>query len=193
VGRFRSFALLFLPLASACSLIVGLKDREPAADAGDAALDDGNAPDVQSEPPLPQACEAGVQNPDNDHCYAFMSNRLSWGTAESDCVTNWQGHLVSITTGNELTFIEGLVANGIKDASVPDGKDPGVWLGLQLDSSVLDSSTWTTGEPVAFQNFNPFPPNKTGCAFQYSGVFNDHWDVFQCNIGEYYVCERPAP
>ena len=43
-----------------------------------------------------------------DHCYLYVSNRLSWADAENDCISRG-GHLISVHSPIEQGFIGGLV------------------------------------------------------------------------------------
>ncbi len=54
----------------------------------------------------------------NNHCYWYVSAATSWGAAEADCVVEG-GHLASITSAAENTFVNGLASSsfwiGLRD------------------------------------------------------------------------------
>ncbi len=90
----------------------------------------------------------------NGHLYMLTPTRGTW-TAEEAVAVAMGGHLVSINSQAEQNF---LISNFLvgSTATVP------LWIGL-TDQPNHDSesyTTWTTGEPVTFTNFNPGEPNN---------------------------------
>jgi hypothetical protein len=55
------------------------------------------------------ACEGADLYAYGGHCYRFVRSELQWASAESDCVA-WGGHLVSIHSTSEQTFVANIVA-----------------------------------------------------------------------------------
>lgn len=92
-------------------------------------------------------------NGDNGHIYTLTPTRGTW-TAEEAVAEAMGGTLVSINSQAEQDFVISTFLVG-STATVP------LWIGL-TDLSPAGSagySTWITGEPVTYTNFNPNEPN----------------------------------
>src|SRR5207248_589334 len=70
----------------------------------------------------------------NGHNYLFVSTLTTWNLARDYCAS-LGGHLVTITSPAENTFVQNLAGAGDK------------WMGL-TDSAVEGTFVWITGEPV---------------------------------------------
>jgi hypothetical protein len=100
----------------------------------------------------------------NGHYYALTSGPSNWLVAENAAVA-LGGHLVSITSAAEQTFINSTFL------AAPNNKTT-YWMGFidQLNNSVF---TWTSGEAVTYTNWNPGEPNNFGGNENY-GTINWH-------------------
>ena len=104
----------------------------------------------------------------NGHYYEFIDRKMTWSEARSDAALRSYngrgGHLVSITSENENTFIQSLIPDRLFD--------PKAWIGLTdneqfggQESKKLSggSSTagwvWVTGEPVTYTAWATNEPN----------------------------------
>jgi hypothetical protein len=133
------------------------------------------------------ACAGAHMRAFAGHCYLFVAANRKWAEAENDCVA-WGGHLVTITSVEEHSFVLGML-----DAELP-AADPGrgAWIGLN-DIAVEGTFTWISGEPVGFTNWASTADGgvaDTDCVYEYASQFNGHWDDFQCSISTKSVCER---
>ena len=108
---------------------------------------------------------ARAQSPENvtfppvtyeSHTYKLTLTTGSW-TASESAAEAMGGHLVSITSQGEQSFIEStFLASGSPVSNYP------LWIGL-TDMPAHDSKSyvvWTTGEPVTYTNFYPGEPNN---------------------------------
>ena len=86
---------------------------------------------------------------------------MTWTDARQACL-NMGGHLVTVTTAAENTFIFNLWPNG--------------WIGL-TDEAVEGTWRWVTGETYSWSNWNPGEPNNAGnedyIQFVGGGKWND--------------------
>lgn len=111
------------------------------------------------------SASAGAQSPANvvfapvtynGHVYELTVTTGSW-TAEEAAAQAMGGHLVSITSPGEQSFINStFLASTSPVANYP------LWIGL-TDQPNHDSesyTTWTTGEAVTYTNFFPGEPNN---------------------------------
>ena len=90
----------------------------------------------------------------NGHLYELTPARGTW-TAEEAVAEAMGGQLVSINSQAEQNFVDSTFLVG-STATVP------LWIGLTDIPSAgsANYSTWTTGEPVTYTNFNPGEPNN---------------------------------
>ncbi len=129
-----------------------------------------------------------VLNPANGHHYELISTTLSWTDAKSEAEASIfqgvNGHLVTITSGSEDAFVEGLVTD-----------DKRVWIGL-TDEVSEGTFEWVTGEPVTYTNWLTGEPNDANGLEDFvellseppfNGVWNDLPNVWSLNNG--YVVE----
>ena len=105
----------------------------------------------------------------NGHFYAVTDSALTWTAAESVAIS-LGGHLVSITSAAEQTFITTTFLNGAFDFRP-------LWIGLTdlapngggAGSRIY--TRWTTGENVVYTNWNNAEPNNTSPGEDY-GTMN---------------------
>ncbi len=89
---------------------------------------------------------------------------MSWNEAEDFAIANG-GHLVSITSQEEQSFIERALLSG-ENAGIA------AWIGIN-DSATEGVFTWSSGESVVFTNWTPTEPNdQSGEDY---GVINWHY------------------
>jgi hypothetical protein len=88
----------------------------------------------------------------NGHYYALTTGGTTdWHTAENQAVS-LGGHLASITSAAEQSFVAGAFLSGTADHSV-------YWIGL-TDEAVEGTFVWSSGEPVAYTNWESGEPNN---------------------------------
>jgi len=101
------------------------------------------------------------QNNYNGHSYYRSTGSMTWTAAKQACL-NMGGHLVTVTTAAENTFIFNLWPNG--------------WIGL-TDEVVEGQWRWVTGETFSWANWNGGEPNNSNnedyIQFVGGGKWND--------------------
>ena len=97
----------------------------------------------------------------NGHSYYRSTSSATWTTARTNC-TNMGGHLVTITSSGENSFVFNTWPSG--------------WIGFN-DEVVEGQWRWVTGEPVTYTNWNSGEPNNAGnedyAQFVSGGKWND--------------------
>jgi hypothetical protein len=97
----------------------------------------------------------------NGHSYYRSTSSATWTTARTNC-TNMGGHLVTITSSGENSFVFNTWPSG--------------WIGFN-DEVVEGQWRWVTGEPVTYTNWNSGEPNNAGnedyAQFVGGGKWND--------------------
>lgn len=179
----------------ACTDFDGLHASTPT-DASTEPSVDGEAP-PDSEPSesgneQPPGCSGAhlQQDPTSGHCDQFVTVRIDWSGAESDCVT-WGGHLVSILSATEYSFVKTFANTELSREDA--GPDPGIWIGLHRPGGggAPDAGyVWVSGEPLGFANWSAKSPTGKPCVYQYGPQFADCWDDFECTVSANYVCKR---
>ena len=101
------------------------------------------------------------QNNYNGHSYYRSTGTANWTTAKSNCAA-MSGHLVTVTTSGENSFLFNLWPSG--------------WIGL-TDEVTEGTWKWVTGETFSYTNWNSGEPNNSGnedyIQFVGSGKWND--------------------
>jgi hypothetical protein len=101
------------------------------------------------------------QNNYNGHSYYRSTGLMTWTAAKASC-SNMGGHLVTVTTAAENTFIYNLWPSG--------------WIGL-TDEVTEGVWKWVTGETYSYQSWNGGEPNNSGnedyIQFVGAGKWND--------------------
>ncbi|RVU44591.1 lectin-like protein [Rubrivivax rivuli] len=122
---------------------------------------------------------APIFNPANGHYYDINTTLLNWAdakaAAEAMTYNGKRGHLVTITSQAEQSFLE----QNLSNLAFGSGSQFGFWLGASK-SSPNSNFEWVTGEAFSYTNWNPGEPNfdPTPSAlhfFQFSqkGKWND--------------------
>ena len=97
----------------------------------------------------------------NGHSYYRSTGSMTWTAAKAACA-NMGGHLVTVTTSAENTFIFNLWPSG--------------WIGL-TDEVTEGVWQWVTGEAYSYSSWNPGEPNNSGnedyIQFVGGGKWND--------------------
>jgi hypothetical protein len=97
----------------------------------------------------------------NGHSYYRSTASATWTTARQNCI-NMGGHLVTVTSSAENSFIFGVWPSG--------------WIGL-TDEVTEGTWKWVTGETYSWSNWNSGEPNNAGnedyIQFVSGGKWND--------------------
>lgn len=107
----------------------------------------------------------------NGHYYQVYDTPVTWDEAKAHC-ESLGGHLATITSDEENSFIKNLISSGTKNAywlGASDVEEEGVW-------------KWITGEPFEFTDWGSGEPNNDSDedylellikAFNYQSKWND--------------------
>ena len=109
----------------------------------------------------------------NGHSYYRSTGSATWTTARTNC-SNMGGHLVTITTSGEQSFLYGLWPSG--------------WIGL-TDEVTEGTWRWVTGETYSYKNWNSGEPNNSGNEDYVQFVSNGRWNDLNNNSSLPYVLE----
>ena len=107
------------------------------------------------------------------HSYYRSTGVAYWTTARTNC-SNMGGHLVTITTSGEQSFIYGLWPSG--------------WIGL-TDEVTEGTWRWVTGETYSYKNWNSGEPNNSGNEDYVQFVSNGKWNDLKDGNNLAYVLE----
>ncbi|XP_042869527.1 macrophage mannose receptor 1-like isoform X1 [Penaeus japonicus] len=136
------------------------------------------------EPPPPEVrCPNGWKYWDN-HCYYFGLESKSWSDSRSWCQANLGSDLASITSEDENTYINSVLANQYVNA----------WIGLH-DNDAGEEWHWMDGANFGYTNWMDGEPNNQDglehCGeirssdYYYSGMWND----MPCDLLNAFVCK----
>ena len=109
----------------------------------------------------------------NGHSYYRSTGNATWTTARSNC-SAMGGHLVTITSSGEQSFIFGIWPSG--------------WIGL-TDEVTEGTWKWVTGETYSYSNWNSGEPNNAGNEDYVQFVSNGKWNDLPNNYSLPYVLE----
>jgi len=109
----------------------------------------------------------------NGHSYYRSTGNAIWTVARQNCI-NMGGHLVTVTTAAENTFIFGLWPSG--------------WIGL-TDEVTEGVWQWVTGEAYSYTSWNPGEPNNAGNEDYVQFVGGGRWNDLPNNVSLPYVLE----
>jgi hypothetical protein len=107
------------------------------------------------------------------HSYYRSTGSATWTTARTNC-SNMGGHLVTITTSGEQSFLYGLWPSG--------------WIGL-TDEVTEGTWRWVTGETYSYKNWNSGEPNNSNNEDYVQFVTNGRWNDLNNNSSLPYVLE----
>ena len=109
----------------------------------------------------------------NGHSYYRSTGTAFWTTAKSNCDA-MGGHLVTVTTSGENSFIFGVWPSG--------------WIGL-TDEVTEGTWKWVTGETYSYTSWNPGEPNNSGNEDYVQFVGGGKWNDLPNNYSLPYVLE----
>lgn len=109
----------------------------------------------------------------NGHSYYRSTGSAYWSVAKQNCI-NMGGHLVTVTSAAENSFIFGLWPSGW--IGLTDEVNEGVW-------------RWVTGETYSYTSWNPGEPNNAGNEDYVQFVGGGKWNDLPNHISLPYVIE----
>jgi len=109
----------------------------------------------------------------NGHSYYRSTGSAFWLTAKSNCEA-MGGHLVTVTTSGENSFIFGIWPSG--------------WIGL-TDEVTEGTWKWVTGETYSYTSWNAGEPNNAGNEDYVQFVGGGKWNDLPNNYSLPYVLE----
>ena len=109
----------------------------------------------------------------NGHSYYRSTGSATWTTARTNC-SNMGGHLVTITTSGEQSFLYGLWPSG--------------WIGL-TDEVTEGTWRWVTGETYSYSSWNSGEPNNSGNEDYIQFVGGGKWNDLNNSSSLPYVLE----
>lgn len=107
------------------------------------------------------------------HSYYRSTGSATWTTARTNC-SNMGGHLVTITSSGEQSFLFALWPSG--------------WIGL-TDEVTEGTWRWVTGETYSYSNWNSGEPNNSNNEDYVQFVSNGKWNDLPNNQNLPYVLE----
>jgi len=155
-------------------------------------------------PPDTTTCPAGTVKWTNGHCYeAILAPGLTWDQSKAECEAHG-GHLVTITSAEENTFVFSLVSSDSAFWYLDGfGNGLGPWLGGYQPAGSQEPDggwRWVTDEPFVYTNWETDQPGNIGAIdqnrlrfFKAGGLIGDRWDdcepdnPLEHRLG--YICE----
>jgi hypothetical protein len=118
-----------------------------------------------------------VYNPTNGHYYELVPGPITWdaakAAAESRTYLDLHGHLATITSAQENSFINSNLSITDDNGAWTGGFQPNQGLGL----AAAEGWQWVTGEPWSYTNWHPGEPNDFGRPEWVSVIRNDgYWN-----------------
>jgi hypothetical protein len=113
---------------------------------------------------VPQTALAQVRNPANGHHYrvvnVYSPEALTWQSANAAAQTyvhlGVTGHLVTITSAEEMAFVKSLIAPPAPGWAT-------FWIGARFVGPGTGTWQWVTGEPFGYSNWWPsYPGDPSG-------------------------------
>ncbi|KAE9552899.1 hypothetical protein FO519_003884 [Halicephalobus sp. NKZ332] len=125
---------------------------------------------------------------DNSTCYQFVATSANFQNAEIQC-NNYGGHLVSIQSGFENSFI-------IQNAGLHFPQISDFWIGANRMTNVPFSGVchpwiWPTDQVVRFADWAPGEPNAGINDCVSAKISGGLWYTADCNTTKPYVCGIP--
>ncbi|XP_055395096.1 lithostathine [Bubalus kerabau] len=144
-----------------------------------------------SEKELPSArisCPSGSMAY-RSHCYALFKTPKTWMDADIACQKRPSGHLVSVLSGAEESFVSSLVRNNLNTQSdiwiglhdPTEGSEPNAGGWEWSSNDVLNYVAWET-DPAAISS-----PGYCGSLSKSSGYLK--WRDHNCSLNLPYVCK----
>ncbi|XP_055971775.1 lithostathine-like isoform X1 [Sorex fumeus] len=123
------------------------------------------------------------------YCYALYTKPTSWMDAEIACQKRPSGHLASILTGSEASFVSALIKNSFILHSY-------VWIGLHDPTEGLQHNgggwEWSNTDVMNYHAWEKDPPSSPD--FGYCGTVTQNsgfrkWKDYNCHKKLPYICK----
>ncbi|XP_004612067.2 lithostathine-like [Sorex araneus] len=123
------------------------------------------------------------------HCYALYKTPATWMDAEMTCQRRPSGHLASVLTGSEASFVSSLIRNSM-------GAQSYIWIGLHdpTEGSQPNGVGWEWSSTdimnyQAWENRPPTSPNNGYCGSVTRSSGFRKWKDYSCEMKLPYVCK----
>ncbi|XP_049640916.1 lithostathine-like isoform X1 [Suncus etruscus] len=123
------------------------------------------------------------------HCYALYRTPATWMDAEMTCQNRPSGHLTSVLTGSEASFLASLIKNSMSSQNY-------VWIGLHDPTEGLQPNgggwQWISTDVMNYQAWERKPPSSPN--FGYCGSVSQssgfrQWKDYNCELKLPYICK----
>ncbi|XP_037382745.1 lithostathine-like [Talpa occidentalis] len=125
----------------------------------------------------------------SSYCYSFFPRGKTWMDAYFDCSRRPAGHLVSVLTGSEGSFISALIKSTVNSFNH-------VWIGLHDPTEGTRPNgggwQWSNGDILSYSSWERFPPISSTSS--YCGSVSrtsdfKKWRDVNCEAILPYVCK----
>ncbi|XP_006989093.2 regenerating islet-derived protein 3-gamma-like [Peromyscus maniculatus bairdii] len=125
------------------------------------------------------------------YCYALFRIPKSWFDADLACQKRPAGHLVSVLSGSEASFVSSMVRSSVNNAQY-------VWIGLHDPTLGQEPNgggwEWSNADVMNFFNWEMSPSSSSG---GYCGSLSRNsgymkWKNYYCDSELPYVCKFKA-
>ncbi|XP_025723421.1 lithostathine-like [Callorhinus ursinus] len=145
--------------------------------------------DSQKDVPAPRiSCPKGSKAY-AAHCYALFMTPKSWMDADMACQKRPSGHLVSVLSGSEASFVASLVKNSVNTYS-------NIWIGLHDPTEGYEPSAggweWSSNDLLNYLAWERDPStvaNPGHCGTLSSNTGYLKWTDYNCGTKLPYVCK----
>ncbi|XP_027478978.1 lithostathine-like isoform X1 [Zalophus californianus] len=145
--------------------------------------------DFQKDVPTPRiSCPKGSKAY-AAHCYALFMTPKSWMDADMACQKRPSGHLVSVLSGSEASFVASLVKNSVNTYS-------NIWIGLHDPTEGYEPSAggweWSSNDLLNYLAWERDPSTVTNpghCGTLSSSTGYLKWTDYNCGTKLPYVCK----
>ncbi|XP_027972129.1 lithostathine-like isoform X1 [Eumetopias jubatus] len=145
--------------------------------------------DFQKDVPAPRiSCPKGSKAY-AAHCYALFMTPKSWMDAHMACQKRPSGHLVSVLSGSEASFVASLVKNSVNTYS-------NIWIGLHDPTEGYEPSAggweWSSNDLLNYLAWERDPSTVTNpghCGTLSSSTGYLKWTDYNCGTKLPYVCK----
>ncbi|XP_005385514.1 PREDICTED: regenerating islet-derived protein 3-beta-like isoform X1 [Chinchilla lanigera] len=151
-------------------------------------------PQVQGQDPQDEVASPRISCPKGSkafgfYCYAFFRTPKSWFDADLACQSRPSGHLVSVLSGTEASFVSSLVKSNTNTYQY-------IWIGLHDPTLGYDLNgggwEWSSTDVLDYFNWERNPSSASdrgycGSLSRISGYLK--WRDYSCNVHLPYVCK----